>query len=213
MNTDELISLMAAGHRAVDTGWLRRATWLAGGLGLAVTVALVLLMLGTRADLGQAWLSVPVLAKLLLGASVAGISLALFQMSLRPGLKPARRLPLLALPLITVAAWAVWVLAQAPVAQWHALTWGRSWYACLGAVSIFALGPLAILLALARRGAPVERALTGACAGLTSAGLAIVAYALHCPEDSAPFVAAWYTLGIAIVTLLGTFGFSRLLRW
>ena len=56
------------------------------------------------------------------------------------------------------------------------------------AVPLYALVPLVILFGLARRGAPVDGRLTGACAGLASAGLATVAYSLHCPDDAAPFL-------------------------
>ncbi|WP_038366821.1 DUF1109 domain-containing protein [Bosea sp. UNC402CLCol] len=213
MQTNELISLMSASHRPVDTGWLRRATWLGALCALAATAGLVLLTLGARHDFGRAWLTTPVLAKMLLGASVAGIALPLFQRSLRPGLKPARRLPLVALPILLAAGWALLTLAQVPAEQWSTLIFGRYWRACLIAVPLYALCPLIVLLLLARRGASVDGPLTGACAGLASAGLATVAYALHCPDDAAPFLAIWYTIAIASMTALGALIFPRFLRW
>lgn len=213
MQTDQLISLMTASHQPVDTGWLRRATWLSALCALAALGGLVLLVLGARPDFGNAWLTAPVLAKMLLGASVAGIALPLFQRSLRPGLAAARRLPLAALPIMLVGGWAVLALAQAPAEQWSALIFGRYWRACLVTVPLYALLPLVALLLLARRGAPVDGSLTGACAGLASAGLAIVAYSLHCPDDTAPFLATWYTIAIASVTAIGALIFPRFLRW
>ena len=213
MQTDELIAVMTAGHRPVDTGWLRRATWLCALAALALTALLVLIVLGARPDLAGAWSTPPVIAKALLGASVAGIALTLFQRSLRPGLKPGRKLPLVALPLAVAAAWALAMLAQAPVADWGALVFGRYWRACLVAVPLYALVPLVILFGLARRGAPVDGRLTGACAGLASAGLATLAYSLHCPDDTAPFLATWYTIAIAAVTGISALIFPRLLRW
>lgn len=213
MQTDDLISLMSASNRPVDTGWLRRATWLCAFAALSITAGLVLLMLGARPDLGRAWMTLPVIAKATLGASVAAIALALFQSSLRPGLKPARRLPLVAVPLVIAAGWALLTLAQAPAEQWSALVFGRYWRACLISVPLYALCPLLMLLVLARRGAPVDGPLTGACAGLASAGLATVAYSLHCPDDTAPFLATWYTIAIAAVTGLGTLILPRFLRW
>ena len=213
MQTDDLISLMSASSLSVDTGWLRRTTWL-GALGvLAVTAGLVLLTLGSRPDLASAWTTLPVIAKAAFGASVAAIALVLFQSSLRPGLKPSRRLPFIALPLLVAAGWALMTLAQAPAEQWSALIFGRHWRACLVAVPLYALLPLIALLLLARRGAPVHGALTGACAGLASAGLATVAYSLHCPDDTAPFLATWYTIATVIVAALGALIFPRFLRW
>lgn len=213
MKTDDLISLMTASHMPVDSGRLRCATWVWALATLAVTAALVLLTLGARADLSRALMTLPVIAKVLLGASVAGIALVLFHSSLRPGLKPARRLPLVLLPIALVMSWGLLTLAQAPAEQWSMLTFGHHWRGCLAAISLYALCPLVALLALARRGAPVDGSFTGACAGLASAGLATVAYSLHCPEDTAPFLATWYTLAIAAVTTLGTLVFPRFLRW
>lgn len=213
MQTDDLISLMTADHQKVDTGGLRRATWLAALAVLAVTVVLVLLTLGARGDLASAWLTLPVLAKALFGASVATIALATFQRSLRPGLTPRRLLLLVAIPLTAVAGWALLALSQAPVDQWSALTFGRYWRACLIYVPVYALFPFAVLLVLARRGAPVDGRLTGACAGLASAGLAAVAYSMHCPDDTAPFLASWYPLAMAVMTGFGALVFPRFVRW
>lgn len=213
MQTDDLITLMSASNRPVDTGWLSRVTWLCALAMLSVTAGLILLTLGARPDLGEAWMTLPVLAKAVFGASVAGVALVLFQASLRPGLKPARRLPLVAVPLVIAAGWALLTLAQAPAEQWSALVFGRYWRACLIAVPLYALLPLVTLLLVARRGAPVNGPLTGACAGLASAGLATIAYSLHCPDDTAPFLATWYTIAIAGVTGLGTLIVPRFLRW
>jgi len=155
MQTDDLITLMSASSRSVDTGWLRRATWLGAFAAFAATAGLVLLTLGTRPDLAGAWTTLPVIAKALFGASIAAIALTLFQSSLRPGLKPARRLPVVAIPLLVVAGWALLTLAQAPAEQWDTLIFGRHWQACLIAVTLYALLPLVVLFLLARRGAPV----------------------------------------------------------
>lgn len=213
MQTNDLISLMSASARPVDTGWLRRATLLCALVALSASVGLVLLTLGARPDFARAWMTLPVIAKATFGASIAAMALVLFQDSLRPGLKPARRLPFVAVPLLVAAGWALLTLAQAPAEQWNALIFGRYWRACLIAVPLYALLPLAVLLLLARRGAPVDGVLTGACAGLASAGLATVAYSLHCPDDTVPFLATWYTIATVIVAALGALTLPRLLRW
>lgn len=213
MQTEDLISLMSASARPVDTVWLRRATWLCALASLSVTAGIVLLTIGARPDLSGAWMTLPVFAKAALGASVAVIALVLFQRSLRPGLKPARGLPFAAVPLALVLGWALVTLAQAQADQWSALIFGRYWRACLTYVPVYALCPLVVLVALARRGAPVDGVLTGACAGLASAGLATVAYSLHCPDDTVPFLATWYTIAIAMVTGLGALALPPFLRW
>lgn len=213
MQTDDLISLLSASNQPVDTGWLRRATWL-GALGaLMLTAVLVVSTLGVRRDLVGALTSVPVIAKFLFGSSIALIALTLFQRSLRPGMRARPLLALIALPIVLVVAWAAVTLFQAPPEQWSVLTFGRNWRSCLINVPLLALCPLVVLALLARRGAPVDGRLTSLSAGLASAGLAVMGYALHCPDDTVPFLATWYTLAMAISATVATLALPRLLRW
>ncbi|NJL07877.1 MAG: DUF1109 domain-containing protein, partial [Methylacidiphilales bacterium] len=53
----------------------------------------------------------------------------------------------------------------------------------------------------------------GAVAGLAAGALAATLYAAHCPDDSPLFVASWYGLSIAFVTVAGAALGVRLLRW
>lgn len=213
MKTDELITLMATSHQPVDTGRLRRGTWLVAATALVLTMMLVVGSLGARPDLAEAIATRPVIAKLLYGASITVIALILFQQSLRPGLEPRRLFPLMAIPVALVASGAALAFAQAPSDQWGALTFGRYWKGCLAFVSLYALLPLLALLLLARRGAPVDERLTAASAGLASGGLAAIAYALHCPDDTIPFLAIWYTIAIALVSGISALLLPRFLRW
>ena len=71
---------------------------------------------------------------------------------------------------------------------------------------------LAALLGL-RHGAPGRPALSGAIAGLLSAGLAATLYASHCTDDSPLFVATWYTLATALVAAVGALIGSRVLKY
>jgi hypothetical protein len=64
-----------------------------------------------------------------------------------------------------------------------------------------------------RHGAPSRPTLAGAVAGLAAGGLAATFYAAHCTDDSPLFVATWYTIAIAVLTLLGALGASRIARW
>jgi hypothetical protein len=72
---------------------------------------------------------------------------------------------------------------------------------------------LAAVLYALRRGAPTHPAIAGAVGGLLSAGIAATLYASHCPDDSPLFLAAWYTIGIVLMTGIGALIGSRLLRW
>lgn len=213
MQTDDLISVMAAGLRPVDTTWLKQATALTASALPAIAILFVLASLGPREDLATVWLTTPAIAKFGLGGSLAAIALIVFQQSLRPGLRPARYLWLTLLPIGFVVGAAAMTLAQKPFDHWRALAFGRNWLTCLLAVPLYALVPLVILMLLARRGAPVDECLTGTSAGIASAGIAMVGYALHCTDDAAPFLAIWYLAALAIVTALASLIAPRLLRW
>ena len=84
---------------------------------------------------------------------------------------------------------------------------------CMTAIPLMSVPILAGALIGLRHGASARPALTGAFAGMLSAGLAATLYASHCPDDSPLFVAAWYTIAIALVTATGALAGSRLLRF
>jgi hypothetical protein len=64
-----------------------------------------------------------------------------------------------------------------------------------------------------RHGAPARPAVTGAIAGLLSAGMAATLYASHCSDDSPLFVATWYSIATAVVAAIGALAGSRVLRF
>ena len=84
---------------------------------------------------------------------------------------------------------------------------------CLSAIPAMSLPLLAGALFGLRHGAPSRPALAGALAGLLSAGLAATLYASHCTDDSPLFVATWYTIATAVVTAIGAFAGSKVLRY
>jgi hypothetical protein len=84
---------------------------------------------------------------------------------------------------------------------------------CLTAIPLMSLPLLAATLAGLRQGAPSRPALTGAVAGLFSAGLAATFYASNCTDDSPLFVITWYSLAGAIVASLGALAGSKVLRF
>ena len=213
MKTSELIDLLSATNPPVDQHWLARTTALYALVSLILATLFVLATVGPRIDIASAWRTPPLLLKVGFGACVALIALNLFLASLRPGSAPARRLPLIALPVAAVAALAIAALSQVPTDQWPGLIFGQHWLGCLILVPLYALLPLALLTRLASRGAPVQPRLTGALAGLSSGGLAIVAYCLHCPDDSAPFLSTWYPLALVIAGTTGALVVPRLAKW
>jgi len=90
---------------------------------------------------------------------------------------------------------------------------GDQWLECLLSIPIIAIVPFAAAIWAVRRAAPTNLARTGAFAGLIAGGVSAAGYALHCTDDSFPFVAVWYGGTIVLCTLAGAALGPRLLRW
>jgi hypothetical protein len=90
---------------------------------------------------------------------------------------------------------------------------GHSWKTCPRNVVLMAIPPMAAAFWALRGLAPTRPRAAGAGAGLFAGALGAAAYALSCTEVGLSFVAVWYTLGIALSTLLGFLLGPRLLRW
>ena len=90
---------------------------------------------------------------------------------------------------------------------------GKSTSICLVAIPLMSLPVLAASLWALRRGAPTRPTLTGAVAGLMSAGAAAALYAFWCTDDSPFFYAVRYGAAILIVTAAAVAAGARVLRW
>ncbi|MFL6840529.1 MAG: DUF1109 domain-containing protein, partial [Bradyrhizobium sp.] len=90
---------------------------------------------------------------------------------------------------------------------------GTDWLECALSIPIIAVVPFAITIWAVRKTAPTNLVRTGAVAGLIAGGISALGYALHCTDDSLPFVAFWYGGTIALCTLAGAVFGPRLLRW
>jgi hypothetical protein len=84
---------------------------------------------------------------------------------------------------------------------------------CMTFIPVISLPLLLAALLGLRHGAPSRPALSGAIAGMLSAGLAATLYASHCTDDSPLFVATWYTLATALVAAVGALIGSRVLKY
>jgi hypothetical protein len=90
---------------------------------------------------------------------------------------------------------------------------GDQWLECLLSIPIIAIVPFAAVVWAVRRTAPTDLVRAGALAGLVAGGVSAAGYALHCTDDSLPFVALWYGGTIALCTFAGAMLGPRLLRW
>lgn len=213
MKTDRLIAMLATqagpvAERATQTRFTTALGW-----GLFASVLGMALGLGVRTDIAQAVLLSMFWVKLLFPAAIAlGALYAVVRLA-RPGMRIG---PLAALPLAVITAlWlmgALSLFAAAP-SERAALIFGDTWATCPISITLLALPVLAAAFWAIKGLAPTRLALAGGAAGLFAGAAGAAVYALHCPEMTAPFLAIWYVLGMAIPTVIGALAAPRLLRW
>lgn len=212
MRTDQLIGALAE-DVATPPVRLTRAFALAVGLALVAAAVVFAVQLGPRPDVWEALGTMRFPFKFLVTASIAAAAAALALRLSRPGASATPALAALTLAGLLLGAGVAAELMVMPEKTWAARMIGRNSMVCLVNVPLIAALPLAALLAGLRKGAPGSPTAAGAAAGLLAGALAATFYAAHCPDDSPLFVAVWYTIAIAIVTLAGAVLGSRLLRW
>lgn len=213
MKTDDLIGLLVADTAPVPrhAGERRLALGLGGGVVLALLW--VLLVYGLRADLAEVALTGPFVLKLAMPLAVAVLgALAVFRLG-HPGMPLGGVGRWLTVPVLVLWVLALWVWTLALPAERSALLLGNTWRVCSINVALTALPVLALALWVLRGLAPTRPAWAGAAAGWLAGGVGAAAYALHCPEMDAPFLAVWYVLGMWVPTALGAMLGPRLLRW
>ena len=213
MKTDDLIAMLSADVAPVDHRWTTRSLATAVALGAAATLILVIVALGVRAHLTDAGVFVPLLLKIgVLIAVLVPASVYLARV-VRPGGERGTPLGLVALPFVGVVLLAAVSLGFAPRAHWDRMVMGDQWVECLVSIPLIAIVPFAVIVWVVRRSAPTDLRRAGALVGLVAGCVSAVGYALHCVDDTVPFVALWYGGTIALCTLAGWALGPRLLRW
>ena len=213
MKTDELITLLARDAAPVKRGAIPRSL---AALALGGAVAALVIMvpwIGFRPDFPAALADPAFWMKMAytFGLGVAGFMLA--ERLSRPGATSRAGWVLAAACAVAIAALAFAQLLIMPAAEAPAAVFGYSWNSCPWLIFILALPCLALALWIMRGFAPTRTTLAGAAAGLLAGGVSATVYGLHCIESTAPFIALWYTLGIALTVVTGAIAGSRILRW
>lgn len=189
MDTNQLIKVLAADSQRSPVP-LSRVWWSAAGL--AGTLAALL-----------------VFATLSLVSSAFGVIRALS----RPGEGWRKAMPYLAAAPALLATAVIIELLVLPPDAWSVGMMGANGPACLISLLLIGLGPLAVILATLRHGAPTRPTVAGTVAGLLAGGITAIFYTIHCPDDSPLFVATWYTIAIASLAIIGAAAGRRLIRW
>jgi hypothetical protein len=213
MKTDDLIQSLSADLKPVGRGaaWARLAAGL--GAGAVVSTILMVVWIGVRPDLAEAVKTGMFWVKFAY-AALAGVVLVLAASRLsRPGAQLGGLAVAVALPFVLMGSMGAMRLAMAARSAWHALIMGASSHVCPLRIFVIGLPLLAGVIWAVRGLAPTRLRLAGLMAGGAAGGIATLIYSFHCDETAAPFVAIWYTLGMASVAALGGVLGARLLRW
>jgi hypothetical protein len=213
MKTDELIQSLSGDLAAVPPGAVARRIALGVGAGALASVAVMLAWLGLRPDLAQA-VSTPMFWMKFGYSALTGLLLALVLSRLaKPAARPGALVALAAAPFAVVAIMAMVRLSQAVPEARHHLLMGHTSSLCPWRILVIGAPVLAGAVWAVRGLAPTRLLLAGLVAGGCAGGLGAAVYAFACTETSAPFLAIWYTLGMALAAGLGAVAGSRLLRW
>ena len=211
--TDNLIASLAVDLRAVPRGAVARRVALALAGGGAVTLALIVSLMGLRPDLAHATLGFTFWMKWGYTISVGVIAMIATMHLARPDADRTILLWWLMLPVSLLAGLAVYQVMTTPPGDWTALWQGQSWRVCTVKVAVLSLPIYAGLVIAFRSFAPTRLRLTGMVAGLAAGGCAATLYGLHCPEVSALFILVWYSLGMMAAAAIGALTGPKLLRW
>ena len=213
MRTDDLIAMLSTNVEPVDRRQLVRTFGAAFLIGGATAVGVVLLGFGLRTDVTNTDAFVSLVLKNGFTVGVVALASVYLVKHARPGGEKGSSLTPLALPFVVVMALAAISLASAPHAHWNAMLLGDQWLECLLSIPVIAIVPFAVIIWAVRQAMPTDLRRAGALAGLVAGALSATGYALHCVDDSVPFIALWYGGTIALCTLAGAALGPRLLRW
>ncbi len=213
MRTDDLIAQLSQNVPATPPHAAIRRLCIALAIGGIVAFVLLEMGLGLRPDIVQASRTAPFWMKWLFTLSLAWSSLVVVR---RLG-DPDGRVGLawwgLATPIAIVAMMGLGELMAAAPADRASLVLGRTSSQCSLAILLLAVPVFMGLLWAFRRLAPTRLRLAGAASGFLAGAVAAGVYAFACPENSAAFMATWYTAGIFAAGFLGAAAGPRFLRW
>ena len=211
--TSDLIETLVDGAEPVARRHVEGRLAAGAGAGVLVSVALMIPLLGLRPDLAAAaatasfWVkfAYTFLLALFLGGAVERLS--------RPGASAVRPVHGAVWVLLGVTLLALAQLLMSPPEARVGLAMGSSASKCPWLIIAFSLPPLIGSIWAVRGLAPTRLVPAGFAAGLLAGALGALVYSFHCDEFAMPFLAIWYTLGIAAVGAIGTLVARPLLRW
>lgn len=213
MKTEHLIDLLSANVEPIDPYKLVRSLLIATFLGWGSASLTCIVTLGVRPDVHASGGLGFLLIKVGFAAVISILGLRLLLNHSRPGGEHYSRMLSAVFPFVALLALGAINLILVPASRWGHLVRGENLVQCILSIPIMAVLPFGAIVLAVRNAAPTNLLRTGALVGLVAGAIGAMAYALHCPNDSLPFVAFWYGGTIALCTLAGAALGPRLLRW
>jgi hypothetical protein len=211
MKTDDLIASLAETPAPVREP--SRTLVLGLGAGVLASFAIMLVSVGLRPDLDTALATPMFWMKLGYALAFAAIAFPLLLSLSRPTGHLTPKAYFLLLPFGVFVLLAIARLMEStPDARMH-LMMGDTWRGCSRTIFALSLPVLMGVFLSLRQLAPTRLIAAGMIAGILAGALGMFVYAFHCFESAAPFIAIWYTLGMAAVGALGGMLGRWALRW
>jgi len=213
MQTSELITQLSENAAPVPRAAPLHKLAVALFGGVAVSFVVMWAWLGPRPDMASAVWTAGYWIKFGYSLAMSAAALWLAERLSRPGAHIVQPSRFLVATFLLLAVAACIQFGTAPALLRGKLIMGSSANVCPWRIVALSL-PVFVCISLAlRRLAPTRLVLAGIAAGLVAGAAGAWVYAFHCDESATPFVAVWYTLGMASAGGLGGISGKWLLRW
>jgi hypothetical protein len=183
------------------------------GGGLVASAVLMVLWLGLRPDMMPAMGTAAFWIKFAFTLLLALAGIAAASRMARPAGMASAPVTVTGAVLVAIVVLAAIQFMTAPAFEHPALLLGGSALVCPWYIMALSVPVLAGTFWAMRGLAPTRLTLAGAVAGLAAGAVGAWVYSFHCIESAVPFVAIWYTLGIAGATVAGALLGRLALRW
>ncbi|AYD04666.1 DUF1109 domain-containing protein [Neorhizobium sp. NCHU2750] len=213
MKTDDLIDRLASNLQPVPPGALGRLLAFLLIPGILLSAAVILLGHGLRPDLATAIYLPAFWVKSIYPLALAMAAITALMVVARPGGNPSRLGIALFAIYIALVALGLWQLHSSPAEDYPRLIFGISAWFCPFIILVSAAPIFIAITVFLRRSAPTNLPMAGFAAGLAAGSLGAWTYSWGCIENGLPFVALWYSSGIALSGLAGLILSRPLLRW
>jgi len=213
MPNEPLIDALAGDLAPVRPRRVAREFLILVGIG-ALEIALMLLLGGARPDIGVAISLASFWWKLLGLGALSAIGMITAVRSFEPVSRPWRGLRLFALAvgLVLAVGWGIDSGDAVTMPLFERLMW-RHGLDCVLRMAALSTPAIVALGLLMRRGASTDRRASALAVGAASAVWGAFVFAFNCPSDDPLYIAVWYCLGCAIVTLIGRLVLPAITRW